>query len=182
MSWLQLLTIGRSWGRVGDRPSRYKMTQQSLLPRFGKAKPGDEDVLSSETARKAGPQAFVEPSTVSARSRENAVNDRKNMSTVEAPSPAVQAAATTMPQPAFPLGRWTLFRKPFTNPPKPKICEAPVQGELSLDSVKPVRNDLTDADLEIVGTKRGKSVSSAPQIEDQVWRPEEHPLFVAGKT
>ena len=39
MSLLRLLTVGRSLGAVRDQPSRYKMTQQSLLPKFGTAKP-----------------------------------------------------------------------------------------------------------------------------------------------
>ena len=49
---------------------------------------------------------------------------------------------------AYPLGRWTLRVNPFKSGAKPV---APgVQGELSLDKVKVVRNDLTDSDLELV--------------------------------
>jgi hypothetical protein len=43
-----------------------------------------------------------------------------------------------------------LFKNPFSKTPKPKPVEVPAQPELSLDLVKPVRNDLSDADLELV--------------------------------
>ena len=49
---------------------------------------------------------------------------------------------------AFPRGRWTLGAKPA-----PRARPAAVQGELSLDRVKPVRNDLSDTDLELVPAK-----------------------------
>lgn len=59
----------------------------------------------------------------------------------------------------FPLGRWTMFRNPFSKSPKPSGApRGPVQGELWLDLVKPVRNDLTDSDVVVVA---GRSTSSA---------------------
>ena len=36
MSLMQLLTVGRSLRNVKDHPSRYKMTQENLLPMGGK--------------------------------------------------------------------------------------------------------------------------------------------------
>lgn len=54
---------------------------------------------------------------------------------------------------AYPLGRWTLRVNPFKTAPKP--ARAGVQGELSLEKVKVVRNDLSDSDLELVALKEG---------------------------
>jgi hypothetical protein len=67
---------------------------------------------------------------------------------------------------AFPRGRWTLGAKPA---PRAGRATAAIQGELSLDRVKPVRNDLTDADLELapakpaVKTPEPANVFAAPQ-------------------
>jgi hypothetical protein len=59
----------------------------------------------------------------------------------------------------FPQGRWTMFRNPFSKSSKPaNPPRGAVQGELGLDLVKPVRNDLTDSDLLVVA---GRSVSAA---------------------
>jgi hypothetical protein len=50
---------------------------------------------------------------------------------------------------------WLVFR-PRPNraaPPLPDFDKSPVQGELSLEKIKPVRNDLSDADLDIILAK-----------------------------
>jgi hypothetical protein len=60
------------------------------------------------------------------------------------------SASAEVPKPAFPLGRWSIIKNPFSPHRIHKAALPPVQGELSLDMVKPVRNDLSDADLEIV--------------------------------
>ena len=168
MSWLRLLSVGRSLARVGDQPSRYKMGQQILLPKFGK--------LGAENL------SFPAAAKDSARSRENAVNDKNNMNTVEGQFPAVQATAAMPPQAAFPLGRWTIFKNPFTRKPRPEINAVTVQGELALGAVKPVRNDLTDSDLEIIGTKRSEPVSPVPdRVDDLVWQRMKNQFIGSGK-
>lgn len=55
-----------------------------------------------------------------------------------------------VPPQAYPRGRWTVFRNPFVKRGKSVEPTPPVQGELLLDLVKPVRNDLSDSDLEVV--------------------------------
>jgi hypothetical protein len=58
-------------------------------------------------------------------------------------------------------GSWTgklkgLLSRPPGKPVRaaaPRLTKLAVQGELSLDRIKVVRNDLSDADLEIVGAK-----------------------------
>jgi hypothetical protein len=60
------------------------------------------------------------------------------------------------------LGRWIGslreriggVRRLRLNPAIPRSAKPPVQGELSLDRIKVVRNDLSDADLEVVAAKR----------------------------
>jgi hypothetical protein len=67
---------------------------------------------------------------------------------------------------AYPRGRWTLNSNPFNT--ARRVPAAPVQsgqqGELSLDRVRPVRNDLSDSDLELIPAKRvQENVFAAPQ-------------------
>jgi hypothetical protein len=148
MGLMQLLAVGRSLGKIGDQPSRYKMTQQTLLPRFGSVKAPEEQVpvVGSNNQKPAKP-ALKQSSPGFA-----AANDRKKMSAVQPKPQETEVPKAVAAKPAFPLGRWTLFKNPFskTPKPKPKPEEAVVQSELSLDMVRPVRNDLTDADLELV--------------------------------
>lgn len=64
------------------------------------------------------------------------------------------AEQNATPKQAFPLGRWT--KNPFRSTAIPSQRPAAVQGELSLDKVKPVRNDLSDSDLELMPRKQSE--------------------------
>ena len=87
--------------------------------------------------------------------------------------PKVTAAPSAVDsRPAFPRGRWTLFKNPFSKAPKAAASTAPVQSELLLDSVKPVRNDLSDADLELVQAARINVVPAKPVAPEVVRAPE----------
>ena len=190
MGLMQLLAAGRSLGKIGDQPSRYKMTQQSLLPKFGSVKAPEErapgvgatgsNQVTWKMELKQSSPGFVATA-----------NDRKNMNAVQPKPQEVTVPQTAVVRPAFPIGRWTLFKNPFSRTPKPKPVEAPAQSELSLDQVKPVRNDLSDADLELVrplkravekvvpATERVEPVAAAP--EGAAWGRIKTQYFGAGK-
>lgn len=72
-----------------------------------------------------------------------------------------EQSATTAKQ-AFPLGRWT--KNPFRSTAIPSRHASVVQGELVLEKVKPVRNDLSDSDLELISRKpvEQENVFAAP--------------------
>lgn len=72
------------------------------------------------------------------------------MKCVDAGARVAPVAMSDVPVAAYPRGRWTLFKNPFVKCSKPAVPAAPVQGELLLDLVRPVRNDLCDSDLEVV--------------------------------
>lgn len=152
MGLMQLLTVGRSLGRIHDQPSRYKMTQQCLLPKFGSASaPEDEACETSETTNQVFAKTDVQkcpPNNASA------AIERKSMNAAQSAKPVTAAASEPASRPAFPRGRWSLFKNPFTKAAKPVPAKAPEQSELRLDAVKPVRNDLADADLELVQAAR----------------------------
>jgi hypothetical protein len=147
---MQLLALGRSLGRIGDRQNRYKLTQQSLLPKFGTVKGPDGSVRDGEPLDLKTRELNGEDAVVVSQTRRRNKDDRTTImkSTVQS-EPMAASATGRIPQ-AFPHGRWTLFKNPFTNTSKLKPTPGPRQSELLLDSVKPVRNDLTDSDLEVV--------------------------------
>lgn len=61
------------------------------------------------------------------------------------------------------LSRWLLKGNPFKSrhAPQPAVT---IQGELRLDSVKPVRNDLSESDLELVVGVRSVSVRTPVSV------------------
>lgn len=84
---------------------------------------------------------------------------RKGMSLLAAAAPKLKAAATWSGEALKRAAMFCLDHNPFSAIGKPRLQGIPhfgkpvVQGELSLDRVKVVRNDLSHADLEVVGQK-----------------------------
>lgn len=198
MGLMQLLTVGRSLDRISDEPSRYKMTQQTLLPKFGSVNATEVRArgLSETTSPVIAPAAAGKTKAESATAK----NERKKMNAVQPEMERQAAPASAAPKPAFPRGRWTLFRNPFAKAPKPDVVtRAPVQSELLLDAVKPVRNDLSDSDLELVQAARRTAevkvpapvavpavAADAPEAEPDaadrvVWNRIKNQFFGAGK-
>ncbi len=169
MGLMQLLTVGRSLDRIRDEPSRYKMTQQTLLPKFGS--------VNAPEVRARGLSGMTNPAVTRADAEEAkpscaaATNDRNKMNAVQ-PDMERKAAPAGAVKPAFPRGRWTLFRNPFAKASRQEAAtRAPVQSELLLDAVKPVRNDLSDSDLEIVQAARRNA-----EVKSQVPAPAPAPV------
>jgi hypothetical protein len=160
MGLMQLLTVGRSLGRISDEPSRYRMAQQSLLPKFGSVNALEQRVRG--LSEKTNP-VFVK-TEVKKPEIATATNDRKNMNADQPSSQVTTAPNAAAPRPAFPRGRWSLFKNPFSKSPRPTASTTPVQSELSLDAVKPVRNDLRDADMEGAQAARRQVEAVAPAV------------------
>jgi hypothetical protein len=149
MALMDLLTVGRSLSEVRDRPHRFKLLT-GALPKFGK--PGAPRMGANF-------EVAVPPRAGSEVRQERAGSDSMKTETIA--EKQKQSAPTSMH--VFPAGRWTL------NPFKSAPASAPrrtVQGELLLDKVKPVRNDLNDSDLELVAVKKTpEATPTSVQIE-----------------
>ena len=148
MSLVQLLAVGRSIRTISDEPSRYKMLPQHPLPKFGRAARSETKMPDAVEAQ-SGPVVAEQRAPAS---QPEPQGKKQNMNAIlkEPPAPSRAASSTALTS-AFPLGRWTRLRKnPFGSKPHRPGGTAPVQGELLLDLVRPVRNDLSDADLEVV--------------------------------
>jgi len=147
MALMDLLTVGRSLSEVRDRPHRFKLLN-GALPMFGKAR---------SLAVKKDFEVAASPGAGSAVKQDCAGSGIMKTETIA----EEQKQANSAPMHVFPAGRWTL--NPFKSAPAPRQT---VQGELSLDKVKPVRNDLSDSDLEVVPVrKQPESVPASVQIE-----------------
>lgn len=162
MSLGKLLTTGKSLVGLHDG-SRYKM-RNGALPKFNSKK--------NPFAQKAPTQQTFTPMEEAAAK----LKETKRLPAVAVePTPATkQPAAAKSEFMAKILGmlRSTLAKlNPLTWLPKRKPAEPKsaiprfdkpgvVQGELSLDNIKVVRNDLSDADVEVVPMKSRPAVNA----------------------
>ncbi len=146
MSLMHLLTVGRSFGSVEDRPSPYRMVQENLLPKFGPTDRSESKLPPVEVG------SAVAPGGPSMRSggADGSKRSEIKMNPIETQAPPAPDASSAFPPQAYPLGRWTLLRNPFHRPTASRKGPNFVQGELSLASVRPVRNDLNESDLIII--------------------------------
>jgi len=140
--------MGRSLSAVRDNRHRYKV-RNGKLPTFGNP---------------AGPvlEKRFGVGAAARRVRQNDENERvvrtKPMKT------EMVAEETAKVTNAFATGRWTLKANPFKSA-RPAVPRETVQGELSLDKVKPVRNDLSDSDLELAKVKRADPETNSVKVE-----------------
>jgi len=156
MSLMQLLTVGRSFGSVEDRPSPYRMIQENLLPKFGPADRCEMKPPPVETSMAARPDdlgALADASQCS----------ETKMNAIETQVQAAPGASAALPSQAYPLGRWTIMRNPFHRRTASQKSPRLVQGELSLDAVRPVRNDLNESDVEVIPARVAE-----PEVSDEL--------------
>ena len=132
----KLLVAGRSI--IGGRGEiSYRISDRGYLPKFISPKNPFAPAVKAEPAPKAD-EAPVKPGLVSDGTK-----------TQKLPAfPAARIQKRTWISKFNPISIWRGSRTPA--PPK---AQCPMQAELSLDRVKVVHNDLTDADVEIVPIK-----------------------------
>ncbi len=135
MSLLRLLTAGKSLVGMEDPAPRYRVTRQRLLPKFGSRK---------NPFRGASQPGPVQPAPAPARAR----GWRRILLGIDERAERLAESA----------GRWKVkldsmlptWGKKAARPAIARFAKLPVQEELSLERIRVVRNDLSDADLEIV--------------------------------
>jgi hypothetical protein len=171
MSLLRLLTTGKSLVGVSDLESRYRLTSQTLLPQFG---PARNPFSSGAKAEPAQPKARApedhggngappaKPSLSGPRRQPAAALQRgAEQRAAPAKFDARNLAGALWRRTVALLRRWRAKLRRLlahlggqaAKPVIPRFPKPPVQGELSLDRIKVVRNDLSDADLEVVPAK-----------------------------
>ena len=138
MSLMQLLAVGKSIGTIQDRPSPYRMRQQALLPKFrGHDMPEPDSAGAGHHSRRF---TFGFVTTLGA--------GRFGGGTVAGSQ----------------VRRWHFWKR--VRGEGARVTGGPVQPELALDLVKVVRNDLSDADLEVIASRAAGRVED----EERGWR------------
>jgi hypothetical protein len=151
MSLVQLLAVGRSIRSIKDQPSRYRMTQENLVPRFSSAKESVERPAletPDQPVGRTGP-----PPIQRLMPQRKAKAERKSEKSAPGrprPSRKLWVLLTKATRKAYSFGCWLLARSPFRRCAAEKVGPSVVQAELRLETVRVVRNDLQDADLEIL--------------------------------
>lgn len=162
--------------------SHYHMDKKKLLPKFGSA---SNPLTTAEKVQLARPEpevkiepargrAFTPQEIVAAQSKADEAapgigSDFKPEQKPAARKPSfpsgIGALARRVAANVNPLGWWKR-RQAQRQLSFARAKNAPVQGELSLDRIKVVRNDLSDADVEIVPAKVKTPTSrTAPALE-----------------
>lgn len=151
----KLLGVGRSiFG--GDPAVQYRLNKRACLPRFND---GKNPYLSPNAPEAPAAAAAVEtPAAVPAQKTPPPYAFKPRLSPQLAARVAVGAPA---PKPA--RKGWAVRLNPFRSPESPAPSPV-VQEELSLDAVKVMHNDLTDADVEVVPVNSHTSAPVAPVI------------------
>jgi hypothetical protein len=179
MSLLRLLTNGKSLVGVKGTESRYRLTSQRLLPQFGPARNPfrnrDKSNPAPAEAGRLGDRGGNCPSGDRPSIRSSGEKPAATLHSVAEDRPAAASAGfqrlweTLRLKAAVVLNAWRVrsssmlgrLRGKAPNPAIPRFAKQPVQGELSLDRIKVVRNDLSDADLEVVPARQPAAPAGA---------------------
>lgn len=185
MSLLRLLRSGKSLVDFRDSGSRYRMREKNLLPKFGSPKnpfiarpeaANPAPASATLAARRAG-LALTPAEVAAARLKETmrlpviaSGSEGKRV----APSGLAARAVQGIRRFAGRVG--SIFRRSRSGAlervPLPAANPSPAQGELSLDNIKVVRNDLSDTDLEVVPARsavRKKPAAVVPAKAEAGW-------------
>lgn len=140
MSLIGLLTVNRSFGSVRNKPSAFRM-REPLLPHFGGK--NDAPRITPAATRPGSARPLAQLTLPCDATWETAGVDvgTPDPSGVHSGPVARFASEVREETPA-----WTGSLPPWDSRP----LADPRQGELSLGAVKVMRNDLADADLELI--------------------------------
>jgi hypothetical protein len=175
MSLMQLLTAGKSLVGIKECPGRYRMSDPRAMPKFGngnnpfstaagnrpEANPGlSLEKVDPEVSISTATLANAETASVAVTAEVKSVtlrpqgDEKPRVTAARAGQKRLAALAKLARNSAATwAGEWKAKFGAVAPRRKNKAARAktaPVQGELCLDAVRVMRNDLSDADLEIV--------------------------------
>jgi len=178
MSLGKLLTTGKSLVGLHDTNARYQL-RKGALPKFESSK---NPFASRPQGEAPAPSAHGESQLPNLAPEAPAakLKEAPPSAVVHAPSETKSPVAEPVPvakapgvvdgwlKKLNPLVWWGNRKPAQTKPAVPRVGKTPVQGELSLDNIKVMRNDLTEADVEVVPMKsRRPAVPSVPPAPTQ---------------
>jgi len=166
MSLGRLLTAGKSLVTAGDAANRFRVNKRVVLPKFISPKnpfaPGAKAALTQPVSVTTASKKRVINETEHPRNCETGKQRPLPNSRLDEPSSRLETAwaigrrAARAAQWVGELGQMfpplPFLKRNAVSAKRSPVDLKPVQSELSLDRVKVVRNDLSDADLEVVTT------------------------------
>src|SRR5947208_1831437 len=153
-NWIERMSTKRSrlfaastsligWGKSGKE---YRLSHPAALPKFGKER---VQAPNGAAGKLQAPGSGLHPASSEAQRRTGG-NSKDQI-------PITQAAAPLKAKGPGPIAKWLAKLQGFIKRGKqsnksaiPRFSAGPVQGELSLDNVKVMGNDLSETDLELV--------------------------------
>ena len=199
MSLLKLLSVGRSFAGAVHEPGRYKMSSEYRLPQFGSSNSdGRSDCSATQGAPEAKPVAAY-PLNFFERLLDRFCQRRPTQTPFEARgsgtfhTPEKVRSETFQRRPRAPLSSKPRLGALLGRAPSRPAEQRLQQIELELDQVRVVRNDLSEADLQVVartGATRSRSAAkedsqpaSPPAADSRLtWNRMTARLFVAGRS
>jgi hypothetical protein len=178
---MRLLSSGKSWVGLKDGGIRYQMSDPRAMPKFGSDKnrfrvaakppvvpplPQVEEIRqAAQTDASAQEQKKTEAVEQAASAQGQApVLRERIMQAVARCRELAEAGIAAL------RAKLSWLKRRRRNQPRTSaiagFASGPVQGELSLDRIKVMRNDLSDADLEIVpAAVKGPEVAGEPALQ-----------------
>jgi hypothetical protein len=156
MSLVRLLTAGKSLVGLRDSANRYRVTTARLLPKFDSKKNPFGTATEEKTALV---EAALPPATEAGSSRAESKPETTHQPVKTSTLPARRAGWISK---LIALCRTRRERSIAVSRALPRLASRPIQPELSLESVRVMRNDLSDTDLEIRTAKTVRAAAPAP--------------------
>lgn len=141
MNFGKLLAVGKGF-LDGRNTLAYRENKRVYLPKFNSAKnPFEPKAEEKKSAIASAPQKTGAPVAAPV--------------TVKTQKKTQKIPVFATPNPLKPPGAasWAERLNPFRVPPAAPTLACPLQAELSLNAVKVLHNDLSDADVEVVPVK-----------------------------
>lgn len=158
---LRLLTAGKSLvGSENAGGGRYRVNKRRLLPKFESS---SNPFSAPEIETKPSPPPPGISKTVTSLPTETNGTPVRNVEPVKEQPESASKSKGFKPLNWLQKGRSFVSRAGARLRRKPVAAVSPrpvVQGELSLDKVKVVRNDLSDTDFEVVAARASKPVAT----------------------
>ncbi len=156
---MKLLTVGQSLRGLSKEQNPYKINEQHFLPKFAPVGRPVSLAPPKEKLLQAVPVYSALPATPVATPTKRTVKIATNVN-----GPAVFAVQRPAKVAREEQGwrSWFSFFGRF----KPHARRPLVQGEMTLETLKVVRNDLSEADLEVVPAKLAPIAEPAPAAND----------------
>ena len=171
MSLLRLLSLGHSLKGLKGEPSRYKLSEQNLLPKFAAVAalaPQNNTIVPQPTTAESSPASVSAPVSSLGSSPGLVTPCSAPVSGASSIQPPAVPTRSMQSNPASAVAAFPLKATPQRSrslwSEASRSGQLGVQPELALEAVKVLRNDLSDADLELVPIRAEVKAAQASML------------------